>query len=821
MLSMNRSMKSMRRTLTVLLGLCGLLILAVGLATAQEKGSPGSASPSIPIPEIATRAEEVTVLLRNLETLLAPNPDVEAIRLRLPELTTQIDTRLDETMQRLDGQPSVDVVDELLAFWQRTRGELAKALERLTQRAIRLEDELERLSGVLETWKRARADARTSMAPAPVLQRVDLLLASIPDVQKRLREERGAVLVLQDLVAKQLARCEEALDRVASFRQDYVGQILKRDASPVWSREAQEKAWADVVATSRESYEAGATHLREFFREGSGGFLLLLALFVGLILLLRTARRRTHVWHLMDDRGFSVELMFAHPVATALVVALLTFFWFHPHPPRVVTVVVSLTTLAAVIRSVAPLVEPWQVRWLCALGAFFLVDLLRSMFAVVPQFERQLFLLEMLVGAAAIGWGLYRNRAVLMRQEQVRKGPPDKVVVASMLLLTGFGVAFLTGATGFMSLGRQVGYGTLGSAYAALALSAGIRVAYGLMVLVLRIWPLTRLRSVDRHRSLMEERGLRLLQWCAAVAWVRATLGFFSLAVPITTALRGALAAEFGWGALRVALGDVLAFALTVWLAFLVSRFIRFLLEEDVFDRVQMAPGVPYAISTMLHYVILFLGFLLAMAALGLDLNKVTIIGGAFGVGIGFGLQNVVNNFVSGLIVLFERPIRVGDAVQIGDVTGEVRRIGIRSSTVRTWEGAEVVVPNAILVSERVTNWTLTDRRRRIDVRVGVTYGSVPERVLDLLETVARSHPRVASDPAPLPLFTGFGDSALLFELRVWTNQLDEYLQTRSELSVALHAALREAGIEIAFPVRELLLRHESGHTAASDRAES
>ena len=145
-----------------------------------------------------------------------------------------------------------------------------------------------------------------------------------------------------------------------------------------------------------------------------------------------------------------------------------------------------------------------------------------------------------------------------------------------------------------------------------------------------------------------------------------------------------------------------------------------------------------------MHYAVLLLGFLLAISAAGVDLNKVSLLAGAFGVGIGFGLQNVVNNFVSGLILLYERPVQLGDMVEVGGTTGEVRRIGIRSSTIRTPQGAEVIVPNSNLISDRVVNWTLSDRRRRMDIKVGVAYGTDPERVLALLVGVARAHPRRA-----------------------------------------------------------------------------
>ncbi len=244
-------------------------------------------------------------------------------------------------------------------------------------------------------------------------------------------------------------------------------------------------------------------------------------------------------------------------------------------------------------------------------------------------------------------------------------------------------------------------------------------------------------------------------------------------------------------------------------LSFLASAFIRFVLKEEIYPRLHLARGLPYAISNLLHYVVLFLGFMLAVAALGVDLNKVTVLAGAFGVGLGFGLQGVVNNFVSGLIVLFERPVRVGDAIQMGDLAGEVRRIGIRATTVRTWEGADVIVPNASLVSEKVTNWTHSDVLRRINVPMRIAYGTAPAKVQEILLAVARAHPGVLAEPAPEALFLGFGDSALNFELRAWTNRFEQWVTIQSELGVAVYDAVCAAKMSIAYPHHMVQLLRE------------
>jgi potassium efflux system protein len=185
-------------------------------------------------------------------------------------------------------------------------------------------------------------------------------------------------------------------------------------------------------------------------------------------------------------------------------------------------------------------------------------------------------------------------------------------------------------------------------------------------------------------------------------------------------------------------------------------------------------------------------------------------------VGIGFGLQNVVNNFVSGLILLFERPIHVGDIIKLGDVTGEVRRIGIRSSTVWTGEGAEVIVPNGQLIAERVTNWTLSDRSQRGDVPVRAPYGTPPDQVIEILLAAARAHPQVLDEPAPMAMFVGFGDTWLNFEVRLWT-EIEHAVAVRSEIGVTIYEALTAAGIQkVPFPPREV---QESGAGAGLEGA--
>ena len=167
---------------------------------------------------------------------------------------------------------------------------------------------------------------------------------------------------------------------------------------------------------------------------------------------------------------------------------------------------------------------------------------------------------------------------------------------------------------------------------------------------------------------------------------------------------------------------------------------------------------------------------------LGIDLTKLTILVGAFTVGIGFGLQNVINNFVSGLILLFERPIKLGDVIDVGCNVGEVTRIGIRASVVRATDGSEIIVPNGALISSQVTNWTFSDRTRAVEVTVNVTGGVDPQSVMALLKSTATSHPGLAKEPSPQVYVTNFSAGAVTFQLRAWTDRHEDWAQLRSDL---------------------------------------
>ena len=260
-------------------------------------------------------------------------------------------------------------------------------------------------------------------------------------------------------------------------------------------------------------------------------------------------------------------------------------------------------------------------------------------------------------------------------------------------------------------------------------------------------------------------------------------------------------------GERHYSIGLMLAAGIVLYGAFLFSWSIQSLMLDGVILSRKMQRGVRISMARLVHYAVVLIGGIVTLSVLGFDFTNMAIIGGALGVGIGFGMQTIVNNFVCGLIMLFERPVKVGDAVQLADLFGRVKQVGLRATVVETYDNAEIVVPNADMITGQVTNWTLAERRARLRLPVGVAYGSDVTLVMQTLMECAEDHVMVLSNPKPAVLFWGFGASSLDFELRVWIADFDSRRVVQSEINQDIDQRFRELAIEIPFPQRDLHLR--------------
>jgi len=257
-----------------------------------------------------------------------------------------------------------------------------------------------------------------------------------------------------------------------------------------------------------------------------------------------------------------------------------------------------------------------------------------------------------------------------------------------------------------------------------------------------------------------------------------------------------------------ISIAVVLKSIFIFWVLFIIASRVTAFLQERLAATTDIDPSLSFALTRFLKFFLFSLGVLITLDTAGVKLSTLTIFGGALGLGLGFGLQNIANNLVSGIILLIDRSIKQGDVITVGDSYGWVVKLGARYIVVRTRDGVEKLIPNANLIASEITNWSHSDRAVRLHVKVGVSYKADPFKVRDLLLHVADNHPRVLKYPQPNVLFVNFGESAMDFELRLWINDPQEGVENvRSAMRFEIWKLFKEHGIQIPYPQRELHIK--------------
>ncbi len=368
--------------------------------------------------------------------------------------------------------------------------------------------------------------------------------------------------------------------------------------------------------------------------------------------------------------------------------------------------------------------------------------------------------------------------------------------------------------TGGGLLLELAGYGPLALYwYKSWGWSAVIIILAGLLYLLLKEWNVSIRRISESDKDLSTKASHPLRWFFIRLCWLLwLTSLIISLIITwgpkqiLLESFIKVLNYPFHMGEMQLTLMGLISAFLIIFFTHASTRFWRYLLHKKILAPSGMEPGLRDSITTITVYLFWMIGILAALHAFGLNTTSLTVAFGALGIGLGFGLQNIFNNFISGIILLFERPIQVGDAIEINGTWATVTKINVRSTIVQTYDNASLIIPNSDLISQQVTNWSFKDLRLRRKITVGVAYGSDIELVRKTLFEIAHKIPKVLKYPRPDVIFSDFGDSALIFTLRVWTD-IDNMLIAETDVRFEINRLFNERKIEIAFPQQDLHIR--------------
>ena len=785
--------------------------LAPGPSTQQADSSAAAmpqVSPApIPLERAPRRLEQDMERIRQVEVGVRREGANERAKADLDELLGSVNAVLDNLDARqLEALNSAELGNYRSSL-ERSARRIADRTERLQRRFAQLESDQQMLDRIRREWELTRASLRVDTLVAPSFEAgIERVIQAADSTESHLDSLVVLLLNAGEELASSGSRVNAALESISDMEELHRRMLLIRDAPPLWNPAAllaEDRPWfgpvgqiaVNEIAVFGESLRADRARV------------LIHGLLFGLVLLLLLWLRGSSLEWPEDERLERTQQLLSRPYAAAALTGLLATNWIYPHASFLVFDLVLILTLIPVARLLPPLVAKDRRALVYALLALFLLSRLTTLLPD-PSLAHRLALLGLAIGAAL--WAVVQRVRMQASEGHLIRGRLRGPYTAAVRIGLGLAVfSALCNIAGWVELAEQLIQGLIPSAYTAIV------VALGAMILIAIVQGLALTRQLNRSRAFRENRDrvvvvtTMLIRFVAVLVWLQATFTWFGIDRAVTGRLRQLLTHEFSIGAVSISLGSVLLFALILWLATWIGRIVRTFLRDDVLSRMSVSTGQADAWATLAQWAILVGGILFAAASAGIAGGQLAVLAGALGVGIGFGLQNIVNNFVSGFILIFEQPIKVGDRIEISSLslTGEVRRIGIRSSTIRTFDGADVVVPNSNLIQSEVINWTLSDSKRRFQVDVGVKYGTDPTRVIELLRSVADAAPRVLRHPEPVVLFTGFGDSSLNFSVRMWSATFEDSIVLRSELALAINDALKAAGIEIPFPQRDLHLR--------------
>ena len=762
-------------------GLSPAPVNVAGVATTAQ----AAAAPSLA--EIVTTLEALDTATSDIDKRLGDAAWLDSQR-------TEIDA--DEQALAAVQRPAIasrDLVEELfaltdLAAMLRTSDRrLTATIETLNGKTKAFDADLDRLAtydAEVAQWLRT---ARARNATAALIDRIEAVPTGNERLAHDLRAKRDQALELLSRALRLSARVNALQSEVGDRRLQLEAQIRVAHGEPLW----RIKTHGAAIGSVSEAARAEASQVTDFLVAHSARLAAIAIAAFALALLLVVAAKK-QLAKAVDTSDREMLALLDAPFTAAIMLTLLTVVWLGPAgPASYYAVAFSLMPIPAALLARAMFAQRASLSLFMLTAAMVSLDLLGPIVDSLPLPGRLLLIAQCVAVAAGLAVDL--RRGALVQALDWSPVTTRRVVIIVIVLLMLAVLAAIAGYAGPAHVLRNI---ALGAAGLALLVFVATHLLYGLVVALSETRVSQRLRIVRRNPASVQRAvltALRVVGWMAWVVGMLIMVGCLDWAVQL---VESAVDTKFKIGVATVSTAAIFAGLAVLAGTYVLVKSLRLLLDIEVLPRLRLEHGVSFAVSAVIRYGFITAGVLLAIAAMGVDLTKVTLLAGAIGVGVGLGLQGVVNNFVSGLILLIERPISAGDAVQVGDSSGVVQSIGVRASMIRTPEGAEVIVPNADLISKAVTNWTLSDRKRMIEIDVAVAGEAEAESVIRLLETAATEVEGINAKPAPRARLNKLGTDRT-YRLYAWIDDVDRSVEVQSALRMSIAKGLSEARMEI------------------------
>lgn len=694
----------------------------------------------------------------------------------------------------------------MVELWELERGanatdaSLLLSTEALGHALSLMENDYDLLLNEQDRWTHWEELARNRQAPPEILARILDLQNELRTAFNTLLPVRNQIIREQEEIGQLRFQIDRLKTEIGQRRIVIDHEVRSATGGFIWQSGLSRSELAQILTLLKSEISPKLTSIRPFWNENGTEIWLS---FVGLTCLcfysLTRARAKAPISH-EDARNRTselIQLLGSYRISASLCLALLLTGLLTPAAPAAFYDLINFALPLATLSLCAGLLGRSFRFTLIGFGIVFPPLLAWGALELLPSLDKWVLLGQSIIFLTCLTLDYQRKRWLIDLPEM----PEWAYRLWTLLIIVPLCIGAIAITQGFVGVARINIWSSIVAVGDLLVYGSAACIAYTLIAGWLH-------SSLSKNSRILSQNHLSILTWLRRILTIL-VIGFIALDTLSNygtyDTLMDGLKSMFEWqisvGGQSISLAQVtsaLAVLLGTWIS---VKFLGLIMEEELFPRLTLPVGLPFAISSLVRYTVALMGFSMALGILGFDLNRVTLLAGALGVGIGFGLQNIFNNFASGLILLIERPMNVGDVIENGKLIGIVRRIGIRSSTIRTLQGAEVILPNAELIAKPVINWTLSDRLRRMELDLSTeAHASGVEPVIEILEAAARDSHDVLAQPAPYALFTGSTDGNLNFRLCAWIDRYEDESRIASGVRRAIHKRFEEYGIKLPDP---------------------
>lgn len=743
------------------------------------------------------RIEYYTLSFNQINNMLGKGLDTADISAALPRLE-----KLTVTMRGLILKDRSGTLRYLYAI----RDVLSKQQDRLDLWQDQLMDMSDKLADIDEDINKITQDSVFRIFPADstlrltFLQQRSVIEARSHKLDKINRKAMLRIGLLQNRLTSVYISIIDQKELIDSKIRNFSANSLNCEYGYIWSMQSErDTTFASALNRTVSMNLKLFKLLNDQMVKHVIGVLILIGFLTWIIVARRKIfKKRKNFKEVFAQTAFVVS----YPYTSALLVTSLIIPYLYPHPPVVFLQIVFMVTTLCILRLVYKTQPRPQFNFLLKLFVLGLLFGISNLFIEVSNADRVVFLLTT---AATIGVSFAYMRKVGPVYEPVL--PFAKTVLG--LLITFQSGSFLLNVAGRFSLAKIIGVTALYNFWLAICLYYFVQILVQSLFLQLE----THKDDDDSISSyldfkLLQSRFRSLLYIVAVIMWTVTLLQNLSVEDSVFDIVGSFLNQSRNLGGTLFTFGSIIIFIGVIWLSAILARIIAYFYDFADQRRNSTTTGRKTRTSLLLVRIAVFsVGFLLAVGASGFPLDKVTIIISALGVGVGFGLQNIVNNLVSGLILAFEKPIQVGDVIEVANQSGTIKDIGMRSSKIATGNGAEIIIPNGDLISQHVINWTLSDSNRQVELLISVAFGCDIDKVKNILRNLLSNRDDIMINPAPVVFLDKLGPGAINFKVLFWAADIELWEQLKSQVLTAVYKEFEKEGIEMPNSSQEVVVR--------------